>query len=221
MTRKTHEFYENELFEREINYLPLEKYVTAHHPILHQCINDHVWKCSPRNILNNKGCPYCAGNKRKTTDSYKSELLGTDYQLLEEYKGSNKTPLLHKHICGFEWKCSPDNILRGTGGCPKCGKAGFDPSKPGYLYFVSFSYILDTYYKIGITNNEIISKRFRGDWLRFNMQIIWVRKYENGLEAQEAETSILRKYKSNLLNTDILKNGNSETFDISNIPIPA
>jgi predicted nucleic acid-binding Zn-ribbon protein len=274
MAKKTHEFYENELFEREINYLPLEKYVTAHHPILHQCINDHVWKCSPRNILNNKGCPYCAGNKKKTLESYKAELTRRPYEVLDTLYVNSKTPMLHKHkSCGHEWLITPDNILRGYG-CPECGgtrkrtneeyvellkdtgytvlqnymsnktpilhrhdcgyefkvapqdllskhtmchscspKGGFQHNKPGYLYLVKFTYLLETYYKIGITNKDDLTLRFKSDWYKFNMKPIWIHKFSLGSDARDEETKILRKYKSFKQDTGLLINGNSETFD--------
>jgi len=210
MKTKTHEEYEEEIFNRELNFIPLEKYVTAHIPILHECINGHTWKISPRNLLNNKGCPYCAKNKLMTNEEYISR-IPDEYILLGEYINT-KIPILHKHSCGFSWYVSPDNLLRGRAGCPKCCKKGFNPSLPGYVYHVSFTDGSDTYYKIGISNNSNISSRFRKDWKLYNMKVLWTEYYENGSDAQVRERYLLNKYKDLLVNTGILTNGNTETI---------
>lgn len=210
MKTKTHEEYEEEIFERELNFLPKEKYITAHTPILHECLQGHLWKISPRNLLNNKGCPYCAKNKLLTTEEYITK-LPEEYVLVGSYINS-KVPILHKHICGYSWYVSPDNLLRNRAGCPKCCTKGFNPSLQGYVYHVSFTYMLDTYYKIGITNNPNISVRFRKDWETYSMKILWVEKYIKGSDARDREKYLLNKHKDFLINTGILTNGNSETL---------
>jgi hypothetical protein len=60
-TFKTHKQYEYELFKKEIDANPLENYVGANIAILHECINNHVWKVSPSALLNrSRGCPLCS-----------------------------------------------------------------------------------------------------------------------------------------------------------------
>jgi len=62
---KTHEEYENELFEREIDVYPLERYAGAHKPILHCCLEDHEWLTTPNEVRRGKGCPNCADTSFK------------------------------------------------------------------------------------------------------------------------------------------------------------
>lgn len=57
---KTDIEYNNELFQKEIDAIPLEGYKGALIPILHECIEGHQWKIAPANLLNKgRGCPSC------------------------------------------------------------------------------------------------------------------------------------------------------------------
>ena len=57
---KTHEDYEQDLFNREINYFPVDRYVNAITKIRHECLNGHIWQVTPNHILTGYGCPECA-----------------------------------------------------------------------------------------------------------------------------------------------------------------
>jgi hypothetical protein len=207
--RKTHEEYENELFEKEIDYWPLEQYKGALIPIKHKCLHDHVWNVKPNDILRGRGCPECDRNiRRKTTEEYKTQ-LSKDIVLLEEYI-NDATPILHRHTCGHEWKVNPNSVLRGSS-CPKCAKTGFDPSLPAILYLVCFHYLGETYYKIGITSRSV-HKRFGGDWNKYDMQIISEKHYSVGAEARSQEQAILSEYRKYKIDTGLLQSGNTETF---------
>lgn len=122
-TKKTDEQYKKELADVNPNIIVLGKYINAQTPILHQCnLDGCVWEAIPNNVLRGHGCPMCFGNKKKTTEEYKKELIdiNPNIEVIEEYVDA-KTPILH--ICkidGYKWKASPDSILRGTG-CLKCG----------------------------------------------------------------------------------------------------
>ena len=57
----THERYELELLERELDVVPLERYINAREPILHTCFEGHEWKVRPDSLLRGRsGCPKCA-----------------------------------------------------------------------------------------------------------------------------------------------------------------
>ena len=58
--RSTHDCYEQTLMTKEIDYYPLEPYITAHTKIKHSCYSGHVWEVEPANILSGFGCPQCA-----------------------------------------------------------------------------------------------------------------------------------------------------------------
>lgn len=57
--RKTHTKYVEELFEREINFDPLEEYKGALVPIKHLCMEGHIVDKAPSYILRGDGCSVC------------------------------------------------------------------------------------------------------------------------------------------------------------------
>lgn len=204
---KTHEWYENELFNREINIFPIDKYIKSIIPILHECLCGNKWKISPSNVLAGFGCPLCYNlSKKKDIDVYLKE-LPEGYKLLGKYV-NNHTPTPHKHIeCGNEWLVSPNNLLEGSR-CPDCSSYGFSLNKPATLYHVK---ITDNLFKIGITNRTV-KKRFGPDWNKFNIEVLWELKFNNGKIAYTVEQNMLKSYKHLLVNTGLLKSGNTETM---------
>ena len=139
-----------------------------------------------------------------------------DYNLTNYVKEKIKviiTCLIHG-----EFKQSPDCHLQGQG-CPSCAKYGFDPSKPGYLYYLKIT--TDTnqvLYKIGITNKSV-KKRFRLTDLA-KIEIVKQKLYDNGQDALDWETKLKRMYKEyQYKGPNILSSGNTELFteDIMNL----
>jgi hypothetical protein len=123
--RKTHEEYEQELFEKQIDYWPVEKYVTRNSPILHECIKGHQWSVTPNNILTGQGCPTCFRKTvTKTHEDYLEELIeaNSKYFPLEKYVTAG-TKILHECPVGHVWSITPNHILSGQG-CPKCNLVG-------------------------------------------------------------------------------------------------
>lgn len=210
IVRKTHAQYENELFEREIDYFPIEQYIDAKTPIMHECLKEHLWLIRPKDILSGKGCPYCYGKVKKTNQSY-SEQLPHGYALIGEYLGSS-TPVRHKHlICQHEWLARPSDIIQGTR-CPKCATNGVNPTLPAILYFVSFTHEEKIYYKIGITGKEEVYLRFKGDWNKFDMEVLWQINLPYGKMAKVLEKNLLINFKHLKINTGLLISGNTETI---------
>lgn len=175
--KHTHEWYEMELFRKEIDHYPLEKYIGYDIPIKHECLNGHITLRSPNNVLRNSACSLCVGNVKRSLDSYTKQLLeaGIIYLPIEDYINTD-TPI--KHICpncNRDWKARPSHILAGHG-CPKCMRPGgynfsyFEANpdiakSPGACYLVV---LIDKEtnkkiaYKIGITkgsSNKDVLKR--------------------------------------------------------------
>ena len=219
---KTHEKYEQQLFDREIYYQPIEPYKGSKHAILHECIKGHQWKAQPSNILAGRGCPRCSNRHMRNEEEYISDLktLGITYSIEEPYIDTN-TNIKHRcPDCTNIWSVKPRHILRGHG-CPVCMSTGFDITKPGTLYYIRIIYEGTKYYKLGITNTSI-SKRFAKDKDK-EIKILYKKLYENGLEAKEKEAYLLRQFSGQRVkNIKILKShGNSELFleDILNFDI--
>lgn len=123
MRKKTHEEYLQELFEKEINFEPLEPYAGTHSKILHRCIEGHEWSVKPTHILSGSGCPRCSRlYSSKTHEDYLKELFEKeiDFEPLETYINAD-TKILHQCIEGHEWSVKPYNILSGSG-CPRCSR---------------------------------------------------------------------------------------------------
>mgnify|MGYP002550728540 CR=1 FL=1 len=60
-------------------------------------------------------------SRKKTHEEYIADLKekNPEFECLEQYQG-NTIKILHKHlVCGYEWKRTPKDMLRGHG-CPKC-----------------------------------------------------------------------------------------------------
>lgn len=141
--KKTHEQYIQEVKNINANIEVVDLYVNAKTPIRHQCkIDNHIWKVAPYVILRGDGCPKCAGNAKKTTQEYITELLNINpnVEVLGEYINAT-TPIAHK--CKIDqniWYVAPSNILKGTG-CPLCKNillsSMFKKSHQQYIYELS------------------------------------------------------------------------------------
>lgn len=99
------------------DYVAMGKKVTIKHS---KC--GYSWSIIPSSILGSSRCRKCFGTHRKTTSSYRKQLLetkGDDYSLLSEYENAKKKVKI-RHVCGFEYEGLPNNILKRN--CPKCSK---------------------------------------------------------------------------------------------------
>lgn len=168
-------------------------------------------------------CPYCSevalGFKpgRSTTAEFIAKakaIHGDKYDYsCTTYLGSNKVHVSVNCPIHSTFTVTPNAHLSDKTGCPSCSVGGsFDPSKPGYLYYLKVTtddgQIL---YKIGITNRSV-EQRFSLTELS-KIEVIKLRLFDNGQEARDWETKILRKGKPyQYKGPNILKSGNTELF---------
>lgn len=206
---KTKDIYIKELPE---GYKLIGEYVKFSEHALHEhTLCGHKWLVTPKSISQGNRCPNCYKISRIKTN-YLSQ-VPEGYEILEPYINSG-TAIKHKHtICGHEWLAIPDNIIRGTR-CPACAVSGFKNHITAYLYFVELIHNGEIYFKVGITNNNDIRKRFGKDWNIFNMRLLWVKEYALGKHAKEAEQRILKEYNNFTVNENILKSGNTEILSV-------
>lgn len=83
----------------------------------------YEWVVIPANFLNRGSrCPKCFGNIKKSNKEFKREiydLVGYEYQFLDNYiNNSTKLPCKHNK-CGHEWMITPLKFLQGRR-CPQC-----------------------------------------------------------------------------------------------------
>ena len=102
----------------------LEDYESDATPLLLQCQTcGGTWKATPNNLLHGKGCPFCAGNRKKTTEQFMQELsvINPNVTVLGSYvNASTKIPVICS-TCGHSWEATPTHLLA-KHGCPVCGR---------------------------------------------------------------------------------------------------
>lgn len=194
----------------------LEPYKGSKTKILHQCKQGHLWYAKPEHILSGRGCSKCNNhnfNRRKTDDEYNLQLLEReiDYWPIEPYILDN-IKIDHECINGHIWKVAPNDILKGKG-CPQCCNYSFDITKPAILYFISFSFNNNTYYKLGVTNRTV-KDRFGSEMQSLTIKSLWTLYFDKGKDALFKEKELLNKYKDYKVNCGALKRGNTETLSI-------
>lgn len=127
--KKTHEEYVEEVKNKNPLIEVVGEYVGIKIPILHRCtVHDVLWKSSPDNILQGKGCELCRidkirNSKRKTMDWYIDQLStkNPDVELVGNYVDMH-TPILHHCLLDdVYWDIAPTNALKGSH-CPECWK---------------------------------------------------------------------------------------------------
>jgi len=109
--RKSHEEYLKKLKERKIKIKPLENYRGVNKRILHKCFCGEIFNGMPKLIYKGASCGCTRSN---THEEYLQELKKRNIQVmpLETYINA-RTKLLHKCICGNEWKVQTKQVLRG------------------------------------------------------------------------------------------------------------
>jgi len=90
-------------------------------------------------------------------------------------------------------------------------KGTYDKKKKGYLYYLSICN--GKAFKIGITNRSLEERYIRSELN--DIEVIFIKEYENGLEAYIEERRILKKYKRfRYIGENLLRKGNTELFSI-------
>jgi hypothetical protein len=156
-----------------------------------KCDLGHVWPATVNSRTHmESGCAVCANrivlvgfNDLQTINpALASQAYGWNPQTTTISSGVKR-----KWICeqGHTWSTSPAQRSQGRG-CPSCATGGFDPNKPGYLYFIdSFNLHM---FQIGITNfpDDRLGDHKRRDW-----EVIEIRGPMDGHLTQKLETDCL------------------------------
>ena len=141
---KTTEDFKQELKEINSDIEILGEYVNNKTKIKCKCkIDGYEWEATPNNLLNNQGCPKCAGNvKNKTTEYFINELkeVNDNIEVLGEYKDALTKIKVRCKIDGHEWEAVPNSLLRGYG-CPKCNESKGEKRVAKYLDSRNINYI--------------------------------------------------------------------------------
>jgi hypothetical protein len=110
------------------------------------CANGHTWVAKLRTRVAGSGCRVCLG---QAVDVGKTDLATTHPGLAAEWHPSKNAPLTPQDVMAgtgshIWWQCAKGHDWRTTGnsrltyqtGCPSCANRGFNPTKPGLIYFI-------------------------------------------------------------------------------------
>lgn len=156
---------------------------------------------TPNGHVQGKGCYECGviangDAKRHTTKQFisKARMLHGDkydYSLVHYLRVKDKVTIICPEHGPFA-QTANDHLSQGSG-CPDCAETGFNPKKPGLLYYLAV--MTDegkTLYKIGITNLTV-EKRFRlSDLARIRVIKTW--RFPIGHDASKLEAEILGRF---------------------------
>ena len=189
-----------------------------------KCALGHLFKTTINNRSNDRGCPYCSGNKvlvgfndlATTHPDLAQELIDGDAKKIS--KGSTRK-YTWKCNLSHTWKAGVDSRTNMESGCPSCAVFGFNPSKDGFLYFLTHPRW--DMYQIGISNfpdDRVHDHKKRG-W-----DLLELRGPMDGHLTQQWETAILRMLKAkgaDLSNKEIAGkfDGYSEAWSKSTFPV--
>lgn len=88
---------------------------------LWECVLGHQWEATHGNIRSGYGCPYCAGNARKTANDYHVLAGARGFKWLGSMIPSNVcTKTLWECSMGHQWETAYHTIKGSKTGCPYC-----------------------------------------------------------------------------------------------------
>ncbi len=173
---------------------------------------NHRWESRYTTLMYN-GCPGCNKYSKWTTEDFVQTIQSMKpITVLSKYKHAGATVDCQCNVCGTKWSPMPGNLLRPDKvSCPSCAKSGYDPSKPGYLYYLRVYDEDQVYWKIGITSRSL-KERFNPSE-RGKIVVLYNQRFESGSAAQQCERNILNLFKHfKVKNAAPLKTGNTELF---------
>jgi hypothetical protein len=179
-------------------------------------IHGEFWQ-RPSSHTSGAGCPKCASAKQakaSATDvatvlAHFQRVHADTYDYSEVHYTSRRGKVrIRCKVHNIEFMQAPAKHIAGTG-CPLCGEYGFQKGKPGLLYYIKIK--SHNLWKIGITNRKVEERFNKRDLM--NIEVLWVKSYENGQDCYDEEQWILRQFKHlQYLGPKVLTSGNTEIF---------
>jgi hypothetical protein len=133
-----------------------------------KCELGHIWTSQVAKRVRGDRCPYCAN--KKVLAGF-NDLATTNPELAAQANGWDPTTVFEHTNKKYQWQCDLGHSWkanvnsRSSGiGCPTCARTGFDPNKPGFLYFIDH-FDLEMF-QIGITNfpSDRLGEHNRRGW---------------------------------------------------------
>lgn len=191
------------------------EYKDAKTLIVIRCLKHGLFLQEPTSHMSGTGCAKCAGVAKKTTAEFIEEakvVHGNKYDYSVTVYERALTNLI---ICcpdHGEFSQIAVSHLRGSG-CPSCASPGFDPGKPGMVYYLRITRSgQKPLYKIGITNRSV-EIRFPYPEDRKLISVLKEWHFDKGRDAFEMEAKIIREHSNySYFGEPVIHTGNTELF---------
>ena len=179
-----------ELAAQAVGWDPKTVTLGSHKKVDWKCAKGHIWSAPIKNRTSGSGCPVCSG---LAVLAGFNDLATVNPALAAQADGWDPTTCTAGSRIKVNWKCEVGhrwaaNVARRTRGhgCPSCATTGFDPYKPGFLYFMGHFDL--QMFQIGITNfpDDRLGRHERSGW-----EVIELRGPMDGHLTQQLETSCL------------------------------
>lgn len=142
--KKTTDEFVNEVKEINKDIVVIGEYKNDYTKIELQCsVCGEKWSATPHSLLQQKGCPCCAGTKKKTHNEFVDEIkaIHPDITIVGEYI-NNKSPVLCLcNKCNKQFIGIPHNMLSQRNGCPNCSVSHGEKEVKNWLDSNNISYI--------------------------------------------------------------------------------
>lgn len=162
------------------------------------CPKGHEYQSPVASRSNGSGCPIC--DNKVVLVGY-NDMATTHAELAKEWHPTKNGDLSPSNVVAgslkkFWWQCPEGHEWQTTGtyrvsgtGCPTCATFGFDPNKPGIVYFIENNKHLAR--KIGITNQDLKKSRIE-QFQKAGWTVIRVWNISDGSLTRKLESEMLR-----------------------------
>ena len=195
---------------------------------IYRGIKQHITICcpshgefsqTPEGHLRGMGCRKCAGKYKPSLEEFISSARDIhkdkyDYSKFI-YTSKDKVGIIKCNTCGNIFEQSPHNHVYYSKGCKVCGDLARRAkyfNRATTLYYATFKYNNNLYYKIGITTSSV-ERRFSTELKNIveSKSIV----FNNGKEAYELEQLILNNFKEFRYEGEaLIRGGNTEIFTV-------
>ncbi|MGG0308442.1 hypothetical protein ABEY43_06490 [Priestia megaterium] len=138
------------------------EYKNVKQNLLLECPNDHQYEASLNNFKNqNKRCPHCSGNARRTIQYVKDHAIQKGLEVLSDSYKNNSSPLLVRCLHGHEYEVSFSSLQKSKG-CSKCQLESIQNAKR-----FDYDFVKKEFEKAGCTllSTEYISSTEKMDFI--------------------------------------------------------
>lgn len=123
MKRLTQKEFEEKVFNELGNKVSIKgEYKNRRTKIETKCnICGYIWNANPDTLMNGHSCPSCSNNLKKTTEQFAKEvfeLVGNEYEVIGEYKGTHEKIKLKHNTCGKTFYMVAKAFLLSGQRCP-------------------------------------------------------------------------------------------------------